>query len=221
MPSHSTELTCPGKAGDTPPAIWLRAPCPQYLCTTGMKATLLLISFSLWTAIANADVVYVLPPEEIGVSVQVLDLQSFIEEANGFAKAGSLKASRPSGDFELRVWRLDVMVDGGIGYVLSDGQLRTYEIMRRGSRYTARILSTRKHALSKALITAANDVALLTGNQYSCGIMDGESVLIDASIEGKTYHLWAGNPESCTDKYSKRIAKLLRSLDGEAQQSDP
>jgi hypothetical protein len=59
------------------------------------------------------------------------------------------------------------------------------------------------------------DVSLLAGYEYSCGIMDGESVLVEASIAGSLYELWAGNPASCADNSSKRIATLLRLADAQ------
>lgn len=186
-----------------------------------MKVGVLLAVIVFSTSVAGADTVYVLPPEEFGVSVQTLNPNSFIKEANRYSEAASLNANRPSGDFELRIWRTDVMFGGGVGYVLRDGRAHIFDIMHRDNRYTAKSSSTRTVAFSQALVAAAHDVSLLSGNEYSCGIMDGESVLIEASIEGKVYQLWAGNPASCEDKYSKRIAKLLNLVHAEAHRHEP
>jgi len=186
-----------------------------------MKVGFLLAAVVFSHSVVSAEPVYVLPPEELGVTVQTLNANSFIKEANRYAEAASLKANRPSGDFELRIWRRDVMFGGGVGYVLRDGRVHIFDIMRRDNRYTAKSISTRKVAFSQALVAAARDVSLLAGNEYSCGIMDGESVLIEASIEGKSYQLWAGNPVSCQDKYSKRIASLLNLVHREAHPHEP
>jgi hypothetical protein len=83
------------------------------------------------------------------------------------------------------------------------------------------LASSRSHPFSEALTTAARDVSSLGGYEYSCGIVDGESVLVEVSIEGARRQLWAGTPESCSDKNSKRIAALLRLVDAEANRSKP
>lgn len=185
-----------------------------------MKTTVAFIFLSLWTAADEADVVYIQPPEEMGVSIRALDQKSFREKAEQYARAAAIKAD-VSGDFEIRIWRMDAMTGDGVGYLLRDGQARVFNVMRRGNRYTARPVSTRQNAVSEALADAASDVSLLTGNEYSCGIMDGESVLIETSIGRSRYELWAGNPDSCKDKYSKRIAHLLRLVDAAARRSEP
>jgi hypothetical protein len=156
----------------------------------------------------------------MGVRVHPLSKGEFEEEVDGYAKAASLE-SDPSGEFEIRIWRVDSMTGQGIGYVLRDNQTRTFDITRHNSEYTARLASSRSHVFSEALTTAARDVSSLGGYEYSCGIVDGESVLVQASIEGSQHQLWAGNPESCADKNSKRIATLLRLVDAEATRSKP
>jgi hypothetical protein len=185
-----------------------------------MKVILGVATFALSTTGWSADVVYILSPEEMGVSVQALSKEAFEEEVDGYAKAASLKRG-PSGEFEIRVWRVDSMTGQGIGYVLRDNQTRTFDITRHNNEYTARLTSSRSHEFSEALTTAARDVSSLRGYEYSCGIMDGESVLVEVSIEGSRHQLCAGNPESCADKNSKRIATLLRLVDAEANRSKP
>ena len=113
------------------------------------------------------------------------------------------------------------MTGDGVGYVLRNDQTWTFGITRRGSRYTAKSTSTHTQSFSEALTSAARDVSLLAGFEYSCGIMDGESVLVEASIAGSLYELWAGNPDSCADNSSKRIATLLRLADAAAHRSKP
>jgi len=185
-----------------------------------MKLILGFATFALSTTGWSADVVYVQPPEEMGMSVHALSNRVFEEEVDGYAKAASLK-SDPSGEFEIRIWRVDSMTGRGIGYVLRDNQTRTFDITRRNNECTARLVSSRSHPFSEALIMAARDVSSLGGYEYSCGIVDGESVLVEASIEGTRRQFWAGNPESCADKNSKRIAILLRLVDAEASRPKP
>lgn len=185
-----------------------------------MKLILGFATFALGTTGWSADIVYLQSPEQMGVSVQALSKEAFEGEVDGYAKAASLK-SGPSGDFEIRIWRVDSMTGQGIGYVLRDNQTRTFDITRHNDEYSARLTSSRSHSFSEALTAAARDVSSLGGNEYSCGIVDGESVLVEASIEGSRHQLWAGNPQSCADKNSRRIATLMRLVDAEANRSKP
>ena len=185
-----------------------------------MKFLLALAALGLWTAGRAADVVYIQSPEEMGISIRTLDKSLFRQETRGYARAAGLNTS-PSGEFELRIWRIDAMTGDGVGYVLRSDQTWTFGITRRGRSYTAKPASTRTQSLSEALTSAVRDVSLLAGYEYSCGIMDGESVLVEASIAGSLHELWAGNPGSCADKSSKRIATLLRLADAAAHPSKP
>jgi hypothetical protein len=185
-----------------------------------MKVLLALAALGLWTTGNTADVVYIQSPEEMKISVRALDIGLFRQETRGYARAAGLKA-RPSGEFELRIWRIDAMTGDGVGYVLRNDQTWTFDITRRGGSYTTKPTSTRTQPLSGALASAARDVSLLAGYEYSCGIMDGESVLVEASLASSLYELWAGNPDSCADNSSKRIASLVRLANAAAHQSKP
>jgi hypothetical protein len=93
-----------------------------------MKALLALIALTLWTADGSADVVvYIQPPGEMGISVRTLDKTLFRQETRGYASAAALKAS-PSGEFELRICRIDAMTGDGVGYVLRNDQTWTFAL---------------------------------------------------------------------------------------------
>ncbi|HEY4369011.1 MAG TPA: hypothetical protein VGN07_17380 [Steroidobacteraceae bacterium] len=52
-----------------------------------MKVTVAFIALILWAAANEADVVYIEPPEEMGLSIQALDQKSFRDEVEQYARA--------------------------------------------------------------------------------------------------------------------------------------
>ena len=52
----------------------------------------------------------------------------------------------------------------------------------------------------------------LNGRSLSCGVMDGGNVIIEGFDSQKSFSLFAGNPQLCTDSGSLLVTQLLKIL---------
>jgi hypothetical protein len=50
------------------------------------------------------------------------------------------------------------------------------------------------------------------GKAVSCGVMDGESDLVDTVVQGQVVTVQVDNPRLCSDKASRTVAALLDAL---------
>ena len=137
--------------------------------------------------------------------------------ANEYARAAGLAPLTPATDFELRVWTRDYMSGTVTGFIVSDGMQRSFE-------------SESTHDHGKLVVKTANPGAekpafdpvrlnkltevlkAYNGKVVSCGVMDGESDLVDAVVQGQVVTVEVDNPRQCSDKASRTVAALLDTL---------
>ncbi|WP_430390166.1 hypothetical protein [Dyella sp. 20L07] len=137
--------------------------------------------------------------------------------ASEYARAAGLAPLTSTTDFELRVWTRSYMSGSVTGFIVSNGTRRSFE-------------SVSTYAQGRLLVNTANlgaekpvfDLVRLkefvevlkayNGKAVSCGVMDGESNLVDAVVQGQVVTVRVDNPSFCSDKASKTMALLLDAL---------
>jgi hypothetical protein len=137
--------------------------------------------------------------------------------ASEYSRAAGLAPLRSTTDFELRVWTRDYMSGRVTGSIVSNGRQRSFE-------------SESTHDQGKLVVKTANlgaeraafDLDRLNklievlkaydGKAVSCGVMDGESDLVDAVVQGQVVTVQVDNPRLCSDKASRTVAALLDAL---------
>ena len=137
--------------------------------------------------------------------------------ANAYAHAAGLSPIVNTEGFDLRVWTRDYMLGRVTGTVVSDGTEKSF---KSSSSYSQDNITVKAAHLSgpkrvanltelKKLVVALEpyDKAFI-----SCGVMDGGSVLIDATVQGQEITFEVDNPEFCKDKASQIVVRLLNFL---------
>ncbi len=138
----------------------------------------------------------------------------FAKEADAHARAASLRKLQENGPFELRVWRTDVMTGEGIGYVLAQGRMKTFRTLP-GLHGRERAVLLANRTIRPTLLPVQELRALkgVSGQWTSCGVADGERVLIEASLDGVPVQAIADNPTACSNASTIGITALLQAVD--------
>jgi hypothetical protein len=142
------------------------------------------------------------------------DLKS---EASVYAHAAGLPPLTSTADFELRIWTRDYMSGSVTGVVVSNGTRRSFEstsMYKEGKVVVKAADLGREKPIGnlsqlKRLVTG---LKAYNGNAVSCDVMDGESDLVDAVVQGHAATVKVDNPGSCADKASQIVVKLLDGL---------
>lgn len=153
--------------------------------------------------------------DEILTAGTPLDSAFYRQEADAHARAAALPASPAPGAFELRIWRTDMMHGDGIGYVIANDRLRVFETRRDDGtgHVRARRIADRRLPADRLPVAELRALKSLSGRWYGCMVVDGESVLIQAWIDGVAVQLDTGNPTACRNASLDRIAALLGAVD--------
>lgn len=137
--------------------------------------------------------------------------------ASEYARAAGLAPLTSTTDFELRIWTRDYISGAVAGFIVSNGKLRSFESM---STYDQGKVHVKPASLGAEkpgpdLVRLRKLVEALkayNGKVVSCGVMDGESDLLDAVVQGQVITIKVDNPRFCSDKASKVMASLLGTL---------
>lgn len=137
--------------------------------------------------------------------------------ASEYARAAGLAPLTSATDFELRVWTRDYMSGAVTGFVVSNGTLRSFESMSTYDQGKLLVkpanLGTEKSGSDEVCLKKLIEFLRAdNGKAVSCGVMDGESVLLDAVVQGQVVTVKVDNPRFCSDKASKAVANLLGAL---------
>ena len=142
----------------------------------------------------------------------------FAQEFDAFSRAASLRTLRAGGPFELRVWRMGVMSGEGQAHVIAEGWLKTFRTRRfPDGRVQAVLTARRRIAAGKLPAAELRALSDLSGNWFGCGWEDGESIRIEASLDGRPLQVAAGDLAECSNPSADRITALLRAVDTLAQ----
>jgi len=179
--------------------------------------TIAAIVMALAAINANADTV-VFPKlvswQDYYSQPRPLDEAYFAQEFDAFSRGASLRTLRAKGVFEVRIWRKGVMSGEGEAYVIADGWLKTFRTRRStNGRLHAELAARRRIAAEQLPAIELRALGDLSGNWFSCGWEDGESVQIEASLEGRPVKVAAENPTACSNPSADRITALLRAVD--------
>jgi hypothetical protein len=137
--------------------------------------------------------------------------------AGAYAGAAGLTRLTPREDFELRIWTRDYLTGSITGVIVSGGNRRTFtsvSIYRQGTVFVkaAHLVGVQPIRDLNTLKKLAEELKTFDGDFVSCGVMDGESHLVDAVVQGHTIEIQVDNPKSCTDKASQIVVGLLDGL---------
>lgn len=137
--------------------------------------------------------------------------------ASEYARAAGLAPLRSTTDFELRVWTRDYMSGTVTGFIVSNGTQRSFESESthdQGKLFVKTAgLGAEKPALDLVRLNKLIEVLkAYNGKAVSCGVMDGESDLVDAVVQGQVVTVKVDNPRLCSDKASRTVAALLDAL---------
>lgn len=137
--------------------------------------------------------------------------------ANEYARAAGLAPLTSTTDFELRVWTRDYMSGAVAGFIVSNGTLRSFESMSTYDQGKVLVkpanLRAEKPGPDPALLRKLIEaLKAYNGKAVSCGVMDGESDLLDAVVQGQVVTVKVDNPSFCSDKASKAMTNLLGAL---------
>ena len=137
--------------------------------------------------------------------------------AGVYARAAGLLPLTPSADFGLRIWTRDYMSGAVIGVVVSNGTKRSFKsasIYKQG-----KIVVRAAHLGPEEPIRNLSQLKRLVeglkaydGSAVSCDVMDGESDLVDAVVQGHAITVKVDNPKFCADKASQIVVSLLGKL---------
>ncbi len=160
------------------------------------------IFFFAILALAQADGTY---------STSSLDPES---AADAYSRAAGLSPIVPTSDFEIRIWTRDYMLGQVEGIVVSDGartQFHSNSTYDQGNIVIkAGPLSKRKRLNNLTEIRElVAELQPYDKSFISCPVMDGGSVIVDATVQGKAVTLQISNPGLCADNASKITTRLL------------
>lgn len=137
--------------------------------------------------------------------------------AREYARAAGLAPLTSTADFELRVWTRNYMSGAVTGFIVSNRTQRSFESESTHDQgrllVKAANLGAEKPALDLVRLKKLIEVLkAYNGKAVSCGVMDGESDLVDAIVQGQVVTVKVDNPRFCSDKASKTVALLLDAL---------
>lgn len=137
--------------------------------------------------------------------------------ASEYARAAGLAPLASTAEFELRVWTRDYMSGAVTGFIVSNGTRRSFESVSNHDQGKLLVktanLGAEKPALDLVRLKKLIEVLkAYNGKAVSCGVMDGESDLVDAVVQGQVVTVKVDNPRFCSDKASKTVAFLLDAL---------
>jgi hypothetical protein len=158
---------------------------------------------------AKSAVVYLYPLTPYLSRIDPMDRAEFGEDMKKFAAAARIGYPVSPNTFEIRVWRLSVMDGAGTGYVVRDNLAKTFELARWRSGYRPTKLRSRAGPIGNKLKAQLRLLSHLDGRDLSCGVVDGENIYIEASIDNSILQVGAVNPTECKGEDAKSIALLL------------
>ncbi|WP_213947973.1 hypothetical protein [Luteibacter sp. dw_328] len=137
--------------------------------------------------------------------------------ASEYARAAGLAPLRSTTGFELRVWTRDYMSGRVAGFIVSNGKQRSFASESTHHQGTL-VVKTAGLEVEKPVFDLAGLKKLIevlkayNGKAASCGVMDGESDLVDAVVQGQVVTVEVDNPRLCSDKASRTVAAVLDAL---------
>jgi hypothetical protein len=165
----------------------------------------------LATLAARADVVFILPPQQMHFPISAQTIDAVYQEGDAIARAAGLARLRPAGEFELRVWTTGRSGEG-VAYVLEKQRVTTYAITRPKGRLHVVRKSTRRIAPGAAPIAALR-AAWGVGGGPGCDISDAQWMTVAASLDGAPVAFIAPDTYSmCGDVSNVRMDALWRSV---------
>lgn len=165
--------------------------------------------------IARANVVFILPPEQMNFPIPAEDIDAVHRDGDALAKAAGLAQLRPAGDFELRVWTKSVWSGSrgqGMAYVFGKGRVTTYAIARPGGHLRAVRRSSRRIAAARMPVAALRSAWEVAGRP-GCDVADASIVYVEASLDGAPIAFSGSDSGAlCGDVADVRMKALLRSV---------
>ena len=137
-------------------------------------------------------------------------------KADAYARAAGLDPLVASAMPELRLWERGYMDGGVTGIEITKHRVRCFETVAEYGDDRVLTIDPAKMARERSVVrvpsalNALPRLAVFDKATISCGVMDGESVLVDF-VEGMHRVVFeVDNPGDCHDKASKAIAPILR-----------